>query len=190
MKSIITSFGVSLFLVGTVSGDLIAVSADADFGSSGPLAGVMTTFTFSYDSSLITPPAGGGILFAGGTGHPLNSLALGTMIGSTTFNTTNAGVDILLFDSAGSLLGFRAGGFINGISGVGPNTDDFVVNFRPPNQNNVLGAIQGQPGISMNGGGVSNFQVSTVPEPSAFTLFATVGIVAAVFGWRRRRQLS
>lgn len=142
------------------------ITADMDFGDSGPLAGVTTSITVMFDETQITPGVNE-LVFYAGNGLSLMSLSMGTTIGATTFDETSAGVNTLVWDSDSNLVGFRAGGFINGINaGNGPG-DDFVIAFWPTvsdaNASNAVFGSVGLEGSSINFGGASNFQTHVIP---------------------------
>ncbi len=139
----------------------------------GPLAGVSSTGTFSFEDTIV--PAGGGALGQMGLLSDLSFVWDGLSYDETTANTGR-----LTFDSTGDLIGFSIGnqcgnGFC--LTGFGPN-EWYVAAIVGADDLFAYGADTGSLRYAL--------MTSTVPEPAGIAL---AGLALAALGVTRARRL-
>lgn len=142
--------------------------------TSGPLTGNVSSGTFSYDSSSITP--GGHNLAAG------LLTALDFTFNGTTYNAGTANTGALEFDASGNLTFFAFGNnCAAGTCTVTGGTDQWFVTPGPS------GFIYSTPTSNQGFSGDVTYALSSasVPEPGTLGLFGLGLLLLGVAAWRR-----
>jgi hypothetical protein len=146
--------------------------------TTGPLAGVIETGSFSYDSGSVVAGT-----FIDGPGL---LTAFDFTFNGTTYNAAAANTGMLKFDSTGDLTGFRFGTDcdVQGTCYVVWGSDNWIIN------SGVFGFGYSTPASGLYSRGTVSFTRAApapVPEPDSLSLFgAGVLMLGLVASWRRR----
>jgi hypothetical protein len=186
MRNRILSLTAAVALIAPLAAQASSITYDftANGGSFGPLANVISTGSFTFDSSII--PAGGGTVI--GTGL-LTGLSF-TWDGKS-YNQTTANTGALAFTPSGLLSGVNIGDSCNASGGcmVDPNGNDWILSgfvfgapLGPMNQLSTLYTVGD--GQSYNGWAHAYLQTSAAPEAGTVTLL--LGGLAILLGYRRK----
>jgi len=190
MRNRILSFAAAVALVAPLAARASSITYDftANGGSFGPLANVISTGSFTFDSSII--PAGGGLVIGTGLLTGLSFTWDGKSYDQTTANTGALG-----FTSSGMLSGVNIGDACNasGACMVDLNGNDWILTgfagdspLGPMNQLSTLYTIGD--GQSYNGWAHAYLQTSAAPEAGTVTLL--LGGLAILLGYSRRKSPS
>jgi hypothetical protein len=169
-------------LVGPIGANAVPVTYDftVNGGPTGPLAGVTSSGSFTFDDSII--PSGGGMLQQA---NLLTDLAFTWNGIAYTESTANTG--LLTFDSGGTLVPmfFFGNDCGAGVCGVSQGVNQWY--FQVADEGVFF--EYGVPGIVgiRDGSGSFSLRQSSVPEPATLAL---LGIAIAALGFAHRRKAS
>ena len=186
MRSRILSLAAAVALIAPLGAQASPITYDftANGGMSGPLANVISSGSFTFDSSII--PAGGGVVTGTGLLTGLSFTWDGKSYGLTADNTGG-----LEFTPGGLLSGVNVGDDCNafGACMVDPNGYDWIISgfagntpLGPMNYLETLYTVGN--GQSYTGWAQLSLQTSAAPEAGTVTLL--LGGLAILLGYRRK----
>jgi hypothetical protein len=190
MRSRILSLAAAVALVAPLGAQASSITYDftANGGMSGPLANVVSSGTFTFDSSII--PAGGGTVIGTGLLTGLSFTWAGKSYGLTADDTGG-----LAFTPGGLLSGVNIGDDCNAFGGcmVDPNGYDWIISgfagntpLGPTIELQTLYTVGD--GQSYTGWAQAYPQTSAAPETGTVTLL--LGGLAILLGYRRKPKVS
>jgi hypothetical protein len=146
------------------------------------------TFTASTPGAPTTSHSGSFSLGFDDVANTYSLLGINFSIGSTVFDLTNTGVAIGTGDGS-----FVLGGTVNGVGGIGANTDDFWIRYNYPFNNTIIVTdfLYSEVGFNDIVGAADDAftitAVSGVPEPATWAMLL-LGFGAVGLAMRRRKQ--